>query len=386
MAEEYERKFLDKISDKLIDGLAKIIDKIKPGWYFTNRSRVKEWKLMAYALNRSPLGIVGLIIVITFITLGIIGPIIAPFKYNFFPSLEAPKETFVKPPGTTVYLKSLGRTVTFILGTDHYGRDLLSLILYGARVSLVISIITMTLGVPLGILLGLIAGYYGGKIDELIMRITDIFLAFPALILAIAFAAVLPERIDALLSNNPWLQQIFLWLFALDKREVGNLGRLLSVILALVIVWWPMYARIVRGSTLSVRESLYIEAAKALGLSNFKIMFKHILPNILGPILVCITLDFGGVILMEAGLSFLGLGAVPPIADWGRIVYDGSQFFPRAWWLVLIPGSIVLFTVLGWNLLGDALRDILDPRTRRSIEFKIKKKKPVPSSEEGGSS
>lgn len=373
-SEEYEKRFLDKPFELLIDGIAKLVDAVKPGWYRKNRAKIEEWKLMAYALNRSPAGVIGLVIVISFLILGVIGPLIAPYKYNYFIVFEAP-DAYLVPPGTSVVGKSSSRTFYFPLGTDDYGRDLLSLILQGARTSLVISLITISLGVPLGIVLGLIAGYYGGKVDELIMRVTDMFLAFPALILAIAFAAVLPQRISMMLSANPWLRDFFLWLFAIEPKEAANLGRLLSVILALVIVWWPGYVRIVRGSTLSERENLYVEASKAIGLRDRTIMTRHILPNIIGPILVYITLDFGGVILMEAGLSFLGLGAVPPIADWGRIVYDGSRYFPRAWWLILIPGVTVMLVALGWNLLGDTLRDVLDPRTRRSIEFKVKKRR-----------
>ena len=372
-SEEYQKNVLDTLSDSIIEGLAKLIGTLKPGWYEKNRAKVEEWKLMAYALNRSPPGVAGLVLVVSFLVLGVIGPLIAPYKYNHFTVFEAP-DAYLVPPGTSVTSKVTNQTLYFPLGTDDYGRDLLSLILQGARTSLVISIITISLGVPLGIVLGLIAGYYGGKIDELIMRVTDVFLAFPALILAIAFAAVLPQRISAVLSENPWLQDFFLWLFALEQKEAANLGRLLSVILALVIVWWPGYARIVRGSTLSERENLYVEALKAIGLKDRTIMTRHILPNIIGPILVYITLDFGGVVLMEAGLSFLGLGATPPIADWGRIVYDGSRYFPKAWWLILIPGLTVMMVALGWNLLGDTLRDILDPKTRRSIEFKVKKK------------
>jgi len=370
---EYHRSILDKASSKLVDMFVKLIDLIRPGWSSRNASKIEEWKLMLYVLNRSPLGLAGLFLAIAFLVLGAIGPLIAPFKYNYFPIFEAP-DSYLAPPGTVVNTTS-GETIFFPLGADDYGRDLLSLILYGARTSLVISIITILLGVPLGIILGLVAGYYGGKIDEILMRITDIFLAFPALILAIAFAAVLPDRINMLLDANPWLKSGFLWLFALSEREAGNLGRLLAVILALVIVWWPVYARIVRGSTLQERENLYVEAAKAIGLSNRTIMFKHILPNIIGPVLVYITLDFGTIVLLEAGLSFLGLGAVPPIAEWGRIVYDGSRYFPRAWWLIMIPGLMVMLVALGWNLFGDTLRDILDPRTRRSIEFKLKKSK-----------
>ncbi len=371
--EEYQKSVLDRVSDLFIELLAKLIDRVRPGWYERNRSKVSEWKLMAYALNRSPPGVIGLILVLAFIFVGIFGPIIAPFSYRYFAIYDAPGSDLAQP-GTVVVTKD-NRTLYFPLGTDHFGRDLLSLLLQGARTSLVISIITIALGVPFGIILGLVAGYYGGKVDELIMRITDIFLAFPALILAIAFAAVLPERIHEVLQSNAWLRDFFLWLFALDQKDAGILSRPLAVILALIIVWWPGYARIVRGSTLSARENLYVEAARAVGLSNRTIMFKHILPNIIGPVLVYITLDFGGIVLMEAGLSFLGLGAVPPIADWGRIVYDGSQYFPRAWWLIFIPGLVVILSALGWNLLGDALRDILDPKTRRSIEFKLKKRR-----------
>lgn len=293
---------------------------------------------------------------------GHLRPILAPYKYNYFPIFENDK-TYLSPPGEF-----------YPLGADHFGRDLLSLLLQGARTSLVISILVILLGVPFGIFLGLIAGYYGGKIDELVMRITDIFLAFPPLILAIAFAAVLPERISMLISENEWLKNILLWIFALERTEAGNLSRLLAVMAAMALVWWPAYARITRGSTLTEREKLYVESARAIGFSSVRIMFRHILPNILGPILVYVTLDFGSVVLTEAGLSFLGLGATPPIADWGRIVYDGSQFFPNAWWLIVFPGLIVLLNVLGWNLLGDALRDILDPKLRRSIEFKVKKR------------
>lgn len=361
--EEYYRSILDRFSDFFIEILVSVISSIRRGWREKNRSRIAEWKLMFYALNRSPPGVIGLLLVTFFVFLGIFGPYLAPYKYNYFPIFDN-GDTYLSPPRQF-----------FPLGADHFGRDLVSLLLQGARTSLVISIIVILLGVPLGIVLGLVAGYFGGKVDELIMRITDMFLAFPPLILAIAFAAVLPERISYLINNNLFLQQLLLWLFALDSREAGNLSRLLAVMIAMAIVWWPGYARITRGSTLTERESLYVESARAIGLSSAKIMAKHILPNIIGPILVYVTLDFGSVVLTEAGLSFLGLGATPPIADWGRIVYDGSQFFPKAWWLIIFPGSIVLFDVLGWNLLGDSLRDILDPKLRRSIEFKVKRKK-----------
>lgn len=377
MQEEYKKNLFDKIADKVVYGIGSFITLFKKDWKKKNKSKMEEWRLMLYALNRSPPALIGVFLVIVYIFLGIFGPRLATWRYNFFPSLYTSNysQVVLAPPGSKAYLEFANTTITYPIGADHFGRDLLSLILSGARTSFVVSIIVMVLGVPLGIILGLLAGYKGGKIDELLMRITDMFLAFPPLILAIALSAVLPERIQEFIESHTFLQKFALWIFALDTREAGNLGKLLSVILAITIVWWPVYARITRGSTLTEKEKLYVEAARAIGLSSWSIMFKHILPNIIGPILVYITLDFGSVILMEAGLSFLGLGATPPIADWGRIVYDGAQYFPKAWWLVFYPGLIVMLVALGWNLLGDGLRDVLDPKTRRSIEFKVKKSK-----------
>jgi len=371
LAEEvYEKKLLDRLSDATISLIARIADAVRPGWSVRNKARLDEWKLMLYALNRSPTGIIGLILVLTFIAMGVLGPIIAPYRYNELLIYKDPGYRFIPPGGC-----GPGGEV-FLLGTDDYGRDMLSLILYGARTSLVVAMLVMLIGAPIGIILGLVSGYYGGKIDEVIMRVTDIFLAFPGLILAIGFAATLPDRLREFLEANPWLQSLLLTLFALDPGDAPRLANLLSVVIAIVIVWWPTYTRIVRGNTLSVRENVFVEVAKAMGMSSWGIMFKHILPNILAPIIVILTLDIGAVILVEAGLSYLGIGAQPPIADWGRIVYDGSRWLYRGyWWLSLLPGLFILLTVLGFNLLGDALRDILDPKTRRSIEFKLKRTK-----------
>ncbi len=376
--EVYEKKILDKVADKLVDGIANFMNRIRPGWREKNKSKIDEWKLMFYAFNRSPPGIIGATLIIAFILIGLFGPYFAPYSYRDFLYIEYP-DTYLVPPGTSVTITNkqgeIVKVFHFPLGTDKYGRDLLSLILYGARVSLIISLIVIMLGVPIGIILGLISGYFGGKIDEVIMRITDIFLAFPALILAIAFASVLPDRLRPIIVGNEFLKQLFSIIFAADIRDAANFAPILSVILAIILVWWPGYTRIIRGSVLSARENLYVEAAKALGVSTWKILFKHILPNIISPVLVLITLDIGSVILMEAGLSFLGLGAQDPMVDWGKIVYDGAQYFPDRWWLVIFPGFATFLAVLGWNLVGDTLRDVLDPRTRRSIEFKIKKKR-----------
>ena len=381
--EEYEMSILDRVSDTLIDGFASFINILKKDWKRRNQSKIKEWKLMAYAMNRSPPTLLGLFIVIVYIILGIFGPYMAPWSYDFFP-VNYNFSAQLAPPGSSYFLNvttiekgyiiHYTTTIHYPLGSDVYGRDIVSILLAGARTALVLDIFIILIGPTIGIILGLISGYYGGKVDEAIMRVTDMFLAFPGLILAIALSAVLPTRIQNFLNAHSWAQTFVLKLFALHARDVNNLGKLLAVFVALVIVWWPGYARVARGSTLTEKENLYVEAARAIGLPTRTILFRHILPNIIGPILVMITMDFGGVILTEAGLSFLGLGAVPPIPDWGNLINQGSQYFPQAWWLVAFPGIVIVTVVLGWNLLGDGLRDILDPRTRRSLEFKLKKR------------
>jgi len=370
-------RVLDRVVDLIVDAAAGVIDRLRPGWRKRNEARISELKLTLYALNRSPSGLLGLLIVSIFIVLAVLGPYLAPFSYDT-PLMLCDPNAHLAPPGTEITIpegigcEELGAkpgTYTLYLGSDDYGRDLLSRILYGARTSLLVAVLVMLVGPWIGIALGLIAGYKGGVIDELIMRVVDVFLAFPRLILAIAFSAVLPERLGVLLDQAEPVKQAILAIFALKPEHEGPMVRLVTVIVALWLVWWPGYARLVRGMVLSEREKTYVEAARALGIPTHRILAGHILPNIMGPILVYLTLDFGAVMLVEAGLSFLGLGAVPPIADWGRIIYDGAQWFPDKWWLVFFPGLAILLSVLGFNLLGDALRDILDPRTRRRIEF-----------------
>ncbi len=378
LEEVYEKTLLDRLADKLIDAIASIAERLRPGWRQRNQSRLDEWRLMLYALNRSPPGLIGLALITGFVFVALFGPFIAPFSYDTPLTLCDPN-AYLAPPQTII---TVGEecavfgvkpgNYTLILGADEYGRDLWSRILYGARTSFVVAVLVMLVGPWIGIAIGLVAGYYGGYVDEVLMRITDVFLAFPALVFAIALSAVLPDRLAIVLEENKWLEEFLLAVFMLRPEHVGPLTRLAAVIVALWIVWWPGYARLVRGMVLSAKENTYVEAAKALGVPATRIMFQHIFPNIIGPILVYLTLDFGAVILVEAGLSFLGLGAVPPIADWGRIIYDGAQYFPNAWWLVFYPGLAILLAVLGFNLLTDTLRDILDPRMRRRIEFRVK--------------
>jgi len=357
-------KRLDKFTDKLVDGYAALRELISPGWKEKNRSRINELKLMLRAFNRSPLAWVGLMLVLVFVIIGVFGPMLAPEPY--WDVYRYPKNM---PPGYVDY-----NGVSHIFGTDYYGRDLFSMILWGARISLVIGILVIVLGVPLGIILGLVSAYYGGKVDEVIMRIVDIFYSFPALVLAIALSATLPSRIDILLTNVPILKDFLIFLFGIRPEHGGYLATTVAIIFAMAIVWWPGYTRMIRAVALSEREKVYVEAARALGLSDRTIMFKHIFPNVISIVLVMITIDLGSIIILEAALSFLGLGPQPPLPEIGRLISDGRAYWPTAWWLIIIPGAFLFIVGLGWNLLGDGLRDIFDPRTRRSIEFGVKER------------
>jgi peptide/nickel transport system permease protein len=203
--------------------------------------------------------------------------------------------------------------------------------LFGARVSPVIAIIVLAIACLIGIPLGVAAGFLGGWVDELIMRVTDIFLAFPPLLLALALAAVLPASLT-------------------------------SLTIAMAAVWWPWYVRLIRGQAASVAGRAYVEACRAAGISRLRIIFRHVLPNSFTPVLVQVSLDVGGVILTASALSFLGLGAQDPVPDWGLMVAEGQRYFTPDWWLVTFPGLAILLTAFAFNLLGDGLRDLLDPK------------------------
>lgn len=358
-------KAVYKVLVRVIDLYVWVRDKVRPGWSTRNSSRIKEWKLMAYAFSKSKIGVLGGMMVFVVMLLAMIGPLLAWEPYWEYRVVENP-ELYYHPPCIPPWCSGYP-----VLGTDEWGRDIVSLSLYGFRISFVISLFVVLLGAPLGILLGLIAGYKGGLIDEMIMRLTDIFIAFPGLILAIAFASVLPQRIRTFLEINTSVRDFLSFIFGLRSEEYAQLAALISVWIAMVIVWWPGYARIVRGSVLSVREQPFIEAAKLVGLSTRKILIKHILPNVLSPILVMMTFDLATATLFAAALSFLGLGPQEPVPELGYLISKAGSFFPeRTMHIVLYFGIILLIIALGWNLLGDALRDVLDPRTRRAIEFK----------------
>jgi len=227
----------------------------------------------------------------------------------------------------------LGPSTAHLFGTDEFGRDIFTRILYGGRISLLTGLVTVVCASVIGTTLGVISGYYR-KIDIYIMQVMDILLCLPVLLLAIVIIAIL----------GPGLSH---------------------AMLAIVIGVIPTYVRVVRASVLSIREKEYVEAVRALGISDFKILFKHILPNVSSPIIVLSTLMFGGSILAASALSFLGLGAQPPTPEWGAMVYVGKAYLGKAWWMSLFPGLAIMLVVLSFNLLGDGLRDALDPKIER---------------------
>jgi len=221
-----------------------------------------------------------------------------------------------------------------LFGTDDLGRDIFSRVIAGAPFDAEIAFAVVLVSLALGGTVGAFAGYLGGRVEEVMMRVTDVFLAFPALVLAMAVAVAIGPG-------------------------------LMHSMMALLVVWWPWYTRIARGETLSIKTSQYIEAAHAAGLSEFQVVVRHVLPNILMPLLVYATLDISNVILTGTILSFIGLGAQPPQPEWGRMVFDGQDYLASAWWMSIIPATAIFVVVLAFSLFGDGLRDAFDPRLRR---------------------
>jgi peptide/nickel transport system permease protein len=261
--------------------------------------------------------LVGLAILATLAVLAVA----APWLSARDPIRTAPREA-LQPPGAR-----------FVLGSDQFGRDVASRVLHGARVSLLVGVISVSIAVGLGAPIGLVSGYYGGRLDALIMRVMDAMLAFPGILLALAIVSVL----------SPGL---------------GN------VMIAVGLSAVPGYARLVRATVLSAREHLYVEAARALGGRDGAILVRDILPNVVAPLIVTATLGLGGAILSAAALSFLGLGSQPPQPEWGRMLSEGRDYLREAWWISTFPGLGILLTVLAMNLVGDGLRDVLDPRLK----------------------
>ena len=284
-------------------------------------------------LRRNRIGIIGAVILMLVAVTAIFAPILAPHDPNdqdLENRLTCPVFTSCPRYGTT---ETLHGSSNHVLGTDNLGRDILSRLIYGARVSLIVGTTAVLLGAGLGSTVGLLAGYNGGITDSLLMRIGDVFLAFPYLLLAIAIVSVLG-------------------------------GGLLNVIIVLAIASWVPYARLMRGSVLSARELEYIVAARAIGVKDSKLLVKHMLPNVVTPIIVYGTFAVAAAIIAEAGLSFLGLGVGLTRPTWGSMLADGRAYVSTAWWLATIPGLAIMITVLSINLIGDWLRDALDPQLR----------------------
>jgi ABC-type dipeptide/oligopeptide/nickel transport system permease subunit len=279
-------------------------------------------------IRKQRLAFIGFLIIAFFALMAIFGPTIAPYS---------PTQQFsgqmLKAPMTTFTDTRTGETHRFILGSDEFGRDILSRLLYGARVSFQVGFVVVGLAGTVGTLLGLAAGYYRGWIDSVIVMAADVIFAFPAILLAIAFITM-----------------------------VGN--NLRNTMIAIAIVFTPAFVRIVRGAVLSVRELAYVEAAVSVGSKSRWIIAKHVFPNITAPLIVHASLIFAGAVLSEAGLSFLGLGNKPPSPSWGSMVSSSYGYLQRAPWAAIVPGTAIAVIVLGFNLLGDGLRDALDPRLR----------------------
>lgn len=288
------------------------------------------FRFMLYQLRRNPLSIIGIAIILIFILIAILAPVLAPPPEGHINSYMIPRYGYSPTPSAP--------SAEHRFGTTQGQYDILYGVVWGTRSAFKVGVLVIGSVLVIGIALGSIAGYFGGIIDEIIMRITDVFLAFPPLILAMAVTVAFGPSLN-------------------------------SVILALIIVSWPVYTRLIRGDILAVREEDYVEATRGIGSSHSRIIIRHILPNSIYPTLVMASLDIGAVVLAAAALSFLGLGAPEGYADWGQMIGFARNWIvgppgnPLAYWYtVTIPGLFILFFVLGWNLLGDAFRDILDPR------------------------
>ncbi|MBY5836594.1 ABC transporter permease subunit [Rhizobium leguminosarum] len=275
--------------------------------------------------SRNKGAVIGLVVFSIILVVAILAPLFAPHAPN-----EQNRQVLLAVP----FWMEAG-SASYPLGTDAVGRDILSRLIYGARFSLFIGVVVVTLSVISGVLIGLVAGYFRGKVDTAIMRLMDIILAFPSLLLALVLVAVL----------GPGLT---------------------NAMIAISLVNQPHFVRLTRASVISEREKEYVIASRVAGAGTFRLMFKTILPNCLGPLIVQATLAFSAAILDAAALGFLGMGAQPPTPEWGTMLAESREFISRAWWVVTFPGLAILITVLAINLMGDGLRDALDPKLKRS--------------------
>jgi peptide/nickel transport system permease protein len=281
------------------------------------QSRVGQTWLSWLRFRRNPLAMIGLGISVALIFMSIFAPLLAPYD----PIVQSLPDRLLPP-----------LTPGHWMGTDDFGRDIYSRLLYGSRITLYIVMLVILTAPVVGLIIGTVAGYFGGWVDAVLMRITDVFLAFPKLILALALVAVLgPGMVNA--------------------------------VLAIAITSWPPYARVARAETLTVRNSDYIAATRLQGASALRLIWGHVMPMCLPSVIIRVTLDMAGVILTAAGLGFLGLGVQPPLPEWGLMISAGRKFLFEQWWVATMPGLAIFIVSLGFNLLGDGLRDVLDPRS-----------------------
>jgi peptide/nickel transport system permease protein len=285
------------------------------------RGRARR-QILGRSLRRNPTIVIGGGLLFLLVLSAVLAPVLAPSNPT-----QTGFSTRVRPPAI------LGAPSGFVLGSDNLGRDILSRVLYGGRLSLSLAAASVVLSAVVGVTLGLLSGYAGGKVDDAIMRIVDVQLAFPVILLAIAVVAVVGTSMTALIG-------------------------------VLVLSGWVLYARTVRANVLSLKEQEYIGAARALGAGDVRIVLHHVLPNTMAPIIVVATVQLATMLLLESGLSFLGLGIQPPTPSWGRMLAEGRDYLSNAWWISTVPGIAISLAVLGANLLGDGLRDLLDPNLR----------------------
>ena len=297
---------------------------VTPRFAFPPPSRFARWENLrrgVYRFRSNTLSMVGLCILLIVIIIAFIAPWVSPYPEDATGATHV-LERFQSP------------SKAHLFGTDKIGRDIFSRVIMGTGLALQIGIVIISVAATIGITLGAVAGYFGRWVDDLIMRITDIFLAVPALVLAIAITAALGKGIT-------------------------------NVMIGISLVWWPGFARLTRSLVLSLKEEAFVEAANGIGASHARILFRHILPNAVSPIVVKMSTDFGFAVLTAAALGFIGLGAQPPTPEWGAMINDGRAYFPSEWWVATFPGLAIFVVVFSWNLLGDGLRDVLDPRSRR---------------------
>ncbi|WP_323042248.1 ABC transporter permease [Gemmobacter sp.] len=281
------------------------------------QARLGQGYRLARALARNPLAMVGLAVIVALLVMAALAPWIAPYS-----PLDGMLSNRLKPPSAAHWM-----------GTDELGRDIFSRVVHGSRITLMIVILVAVIAAPLGLLIGTVAGYYGGWVDKVLMGLTDIFLSLPRLILALAFVAALGPGIE-------------------------------NAVIAIAITAWPVYARIARAETLTFRNSEFIAAVRMQGASGLRVIGLHVIPLCMSSTIVRVTLDMAGIILTAAGLGFLGLGAQPPLPEWGAMISKGRAFILDQWWVATMPGFAIVVVSLGFCLFGDGLRDVLDPKQR----------------------